>query len=339
LEEFLVMSTGAYPGRLVLVTGAGGFIGSHLVEALVKEGARVRAMLRYSSRADAGNLEYLPGPVRAEVEIIRGDIRDPHFMLDACNGVEVVFHLAALIGIPYSYEAPGEYVATNVTGTLNVLEAARRRGAARIVHTSTSETYGTAQYRPIDERHPSAAQSPYAATKVGADKLAESYHHSFGVPVVTVRPFNTFGPRQSARAVIPTILAQLLAGREQLRLGSLEPERDLTYVSDTVAGMLELGNCDAAVGRGVNLGTGSSLSIGELAKRCMAVVGRHVPIEVEVGRVRPADSEVMALISDNRQARELCGWRPVVSIDEGLQRCADFIRRYPELYHPEEYQR
>ena len=262
-----------YRDRRVLVTGAGGFIGSHLVERLGREGASVRALLRYSSRADAGNLRFLPPDLFARVEILRGDVRDPHFMLDACDGVDIVFHLAALIAIPYSYQAPGEYVAVNVAGTVNVLEAARRHKVGRVVQTSTSETYGTAQYRPIDEKHPLVAQSPYAASKVGADKLAESYHLSFDLPVVTVRPFNTFGPRQSARAVLPTILAQLLSGRRELCLGALEPQRDLTYVEDTVAGMLALADCDAAVGRTVNLGTGEALSIGDLARRCMRVVG------------------------------------------------------------------
>jgi NAD dependent epimerase/dehydratase len=328
----------AYTGRRVLVTGAGGFIGSHVVEALIASGASVRAMLRYSSRADVGNLEFLPRGLVNAVEIVRGDVRDPYFVLRSSEGVDAVFHLAGLIGIPYSYEAPSEYVATNVTGTLHVLEAARRQQVRRIVHVSTSETYGTAQYQPIDERHPAVAQSPYAASKVGADKLAESYHCSFGLPVVTVRPFNTFGPRQSARAVLPTILAQLLGAAKQLRLGSLAPERDLTFVSDTVAGLLALGACEAAVGKAVNLGTGQALSVGDLARKCMAVVGREVPIEPEAGRVRPSASEVMALVSDNRLARSLCGWQPQVGIDDGIRRSAEFVREHPELYHAEEYQ-
>lgn len=330
---------GAYRNRRILVTGAGGFIGSHLTEALLREGAHVRAMLRYSSRADAENLDFLAHKGFHRLEILRGDIRDPYFVLEAAEGVDAIFHLAALIGIPYSYEAPAEYVATNITGTLHVLEAARRKRVACVVHTSTSETYGTAQYRPIDERHPIVAQSPYAASKVGADKLAESYHCSFGLPIVIVRPFNTFGPRQSARAVIPTILAQLLAGRPCLHLGSLEPERDLTYVSDTVAGFLALGACEGAIGKAINLGTGTCLSVGDLAHKCMAVVGREVPIIIDAARVRPADSEVMALVSDNRLAASLCGWQPLVSIEEGLQRCADFMRSHSQMYQPEEYQR
>ncbi len=329
----------AYYKRRVLVTGAGGFIGSHLTESLVAGGADVRAMLHYSSRGGFENLQYLSAENHKRLEIVRGDIRDPYFVMKATEGVEVIFHLAALIGIPYSYQAPAEYVSTNVTGTLHILEAARRHGVGRVVHTSTSETYGTAQYRPIDEKHPAVAQSPYAASKIAADKLAESYHHSFGLPVVIVRPFNTFGPRQSDRAIVPTILAQLLLGRPCLRLGSLDPERDLTFVSDTVDGMLALGACDAAIGKAVNLGTGTSLSIGELARKCLKITGREVPLVVDSARVRPADSEVRALISDNRFARSLTGWQPAVSIDEGLQRCADFIRTNPQMYQPEEYQR
>jgi UDP-glucose 4-epimerase len=208
-----------------------------------------------------------------------------------------------------------------------------------VVHTSTSETYGTAQYRPIDERHPCVTQSPYAATKTGADKLAESYHLSFGLSVVTVRPFNTYGPRQSARAVIPTILSQLLAGRPELRLGSIDPERDLTFVGDTAAGLMAVGGSDAAVGRAVNLGTGSAVTVGELAERCMAITGRRVPVVLDAARVRPAASEVLALVSDNRLAGEVSGWRTRISLDDGLRRCADFIAAHPHLYHPEEYQR
>ena len=328
-----------YRGKKVLVTGAGGFIGSHLVESLVRGGACVRALLRYSSRADVGNLEFLPQDVTAQTEVIRGDLRDPHFMLGAGEGCEVVFHLGALIAIPYSYQAPGEYIATNVVGTLNVLEAARIHKMSRVIHISTSETYGTAQYTPIDEQHCLIGQSPYAASKIGADKLTESYFHSYGIPVVTVRPFNTYGPRQSARAVIPTILSQLLAGCEALRLGSLAPVRDLTYVSDTVAGMLALGGCDQAIGKTVNLGTGEAVSVGNLARKCIAAVGRDVPIELEQERVRPEPSEVMVLLSNNGLAKALCGWEPHVAMEEGLQRSAEFIGRFPGLYRPKEYQR
>ena len=328
-----------YHGRKVIVTGAGGFIGSHLVEALVKQGAQVRAMLRYTSRADRGNLEFLSHDNLERVEIVRGDLRDPHFMLNALAEQEIVFHLAALIAIPYSYIAPSDYVATNITGTLNVLESARRNCVQRVVHISTSEVYGTAQFRPIDESHPLVGQSPYSASKIGADKLAESFQRSFGLPVVTVRPFNTYGPRQSARAVVPTILAQLLAGSDQLQLGSLEPERDLTHAKDTAAGMLALGACEEAIGLTVNLGTGSALSIGQLAEKCMSITGLRIPLDVDPQRVRPEQSEVQALVSDNSLAKQLCGWQPRISLDEGLKDCAAFVKNHPSLFHPQEYQR
>jgi UDP-glucose 4-epimerase len=321
------------------VTGAGGFIGSHLVEALATAGAQVRALIRYTSRADAGNLEFLPSELRDRVEIVRGNLCDAQFMHEVCSGQQIVFHLGALIGIPYSYQAASDYAATNVGGTINVLEACRRHGVQRVIHTSTSETYGTAQYRPIDEKHPLVAQSPYAASKIGADKMAESYFRSFGTPVVIVRPFNTFGPRQSARAVIPTILCQLYSNRQRLRLGSLEPERDLTFVSDTVEGFLALGLCDAAVGRTLNLGTGTAVTVGDLARRCMQIAGRELPIELDSERVRPEDSEVMALVSDRRAVNKLCGWEPRITLDEGLRRTAEFVRLHLRMYRPEEYQR
>ena len=328
-----------YHGRKVIVTGAGGFIGSHLVEGLIAKGAQVRAMLRYTSKPDRGNLEFLSRANLEQVAIVRGDLRDPYFMLNALVDQEIVFHLAALIAIPYSYIAPSDYVATNITGTLNVLESARRNRVQRVIHTSTSEVYGTAQFRPIDESHPLVGQSPYSASKIAADKLAESFQRSFGLPVVTVRPFNTYGPRQSARAVIPTILAQLLAGRDRLQLGSLEPERDLTHAKDTVAGMLALGACEKAIGLTVNLGTGSALSIGQLAEKCMAITGLRIPLDVDPQRVRPEQSEVQALVSNNALAKNLCGWQPKIGLDEGLKDCAAFVRNNPTLFHPQEYQR
>ena len=265
-------------GVRVLVTGAGGFIGSHLAEELARRGASVRAMTHYDSRADRSNLEFLPADIYRQLDFVAGDVRDPFFMLEATRDIDVVFHLAALIAIPYSYVAPVSYVDTNVRGTLNVLEACRRNGVARVVHTSTSECYGTAQYRPIDETHPLQGQSPYSASKIGGDKVAESFHLSFDLPVVTLRPFNTYGPRQSARAVTQTILSQLLAGCAELRLGSLEPERDLMYVSDTVAAFIAAAESDGVVGETVNAGTGEAVTIGALAELAMGVVGRRIPI-------------------------------------------------------------
>ena len=324
-------------GRRVLVTGAGGFIGSHLVEALVQSGCRVRAMLHYDSRPHRGNLEFVDPEVLGQVEIIAGDVTDAHFLFRAVQGCDVVFHLAALIGIPYSYRAPSAYVQTNVVGTLNVLEACRIQRVERLIHTSTSECYGTAQYTPIDEKHPLQGQSPYSASKIGADKLVESYHLSFSLPVATLRPFNTYGPRQSARAVVPTILCQLLSGRAWLALGDATTVRDLTYVGNTVDAFIRLAECDAAVGKLVHVGSGRGVAIRDLAQLAMQVVGREVPIVVDPDRVRPADSEVRVLQCDYSQAEQLLEWSPSVDLEEGLRRTAEFIRSHLDLYRPEDY--
>jgi NAD dependent epimerase/dehydratase len=324
-------------GTRVLVTGAGGFIGSHLAEELVRRGCRVRAMTHYDSRADRSNLEFLPRDVHEAVEFIAGDVRDPFFMLDAARDVDVVFHLAALIAIPYSYAAPVSYVETNVRGTLNVMEACRRNDVSKIVHTSTSECYGTALYRPIDEKHPLQGQSPYSASKIGGDKVAESFFLSFDTPVATLRPFNTYGPRQSARAVTQAILSQLLSGCETLRLGSLEPERDLTYVSDTVAAFIAMAESDRATGELIHCGAGAAVTVGELAALAMNVVGREVEIVCDEERVRPAKSEVMALICNNTKAKEFLGWEPRVSLREGLAQCAGFLRENLDRFKPDEY--
>lgn len=318
-----------WDAKRVLVTGAGGFIGSHLTERLVELGADVRAFVHYNALGTWGWLDH--SAVREDIEVVAGDVTDRESVRQAMQGVEVAFHLAALIGIPYSYRAPASYVRTNVEGTLNVLQAARELGLERVVHTSTSEVYGTARRVPIDETHPLQGQSPYSASKIGADKMAEAYHLSFDLPVTTVRPFNTFGPRQSSRAVIPTIVTQCLAG-QVVRLGSLEPTRDLNYVSDTVEGFVCAAATPAAVGRTVNLGSGREISVGELARLIASMMGEIITIESDTQRVRPAGSEVERLLADNTRARNLLAWNPRVSLEDGLQSTIDWIRKHHERY-------
>jgi dTDP-glucose 4,6-dehydratase len=325
-----------YAGKPVLVTGAGGFIGSHLAEGLVRAGARVRAFVHYNALGRWGWLD--DSPARHEIEVVLGDVRDRDGVRTAVRGQEVVFHLAALIGIPYSYEAPDSYVQTNVVGTLNVLQAARDAGTARVVHTSTSEVYGTALTVPIDERHPLQGQSPYSASKIGADKMAEAYHLSFGLPVVTVRPFNTFGPRQSARAVIPTIITQALAG-SVVRLGGLSPTRDLNYVSNTVDAFLRAGLAPAAVGRTVNVGSGREISVGDLAALIGRLAGRPIAVEQDAQRFRPEKSEVERLLADNTLARELLEWSPAVGLEDGLSATIEWFRTHAGHYRPGGYAR
>jgi NAD dependent epimerase/dehydratase len=321
----------------VLVTGAGGFIGSHLVEALLAEGCEVRALVHYNSRNDWGNLEALRREPAPGLDVRTGDVTDARRVDDLVDGCDRVFHLAALIGIPYSYQAPASYVATNVVGTLNVLEAGRRHEVERIVVTSTSEVYGTARYTPIDEHHPLQAQSPYAASKIAADKLAESYHRSFGLPVVVLRPFNTFGPRQSSRAIIPTILGQAITRRSPLRVGNLEPRRDLTYVTDTAQAFVLAGAVAGIEGETIHVGQGRALSIGELVDRCLALTDCDATVEVDEERIRPAGSEVGLLVCDPARAEALLGWRPHVDLDEGLRRTAADLERRVETLHPAEY--
>jgi NAD dependent epimerase/dehydratase len=318
----------SWTGKHVLVTGAGGFIGSHLAERLVREGARVRALVHYNALGTWGWLD--KSELRQEMEVVAGDVCDRDSVQQAADGVDVVFHLAALITIPYSYRAPESYVRTNVIGTLNVLQAARAANVGRVVHTSTSEVYGTAQYVPIDEKHPLQGQSPYAASKIGADKMAEAFHLSFGLPVVTVRPFNTFGPRQSARAVIPTIITQCLAG-EAVRLGNLRPSRDLNYVANTVDGFLRTA-AQEAVGRTINLGSGREINVGDLARLIGELAGRPLRIESDDERSRPEKSEVMRLLADNGQARALLGWEPAVSLEDGLRLTIEWLREHLERY-------
>lgn len=324
-----------------MVTGAGGFIGSHLVEALVRRGDQVRALVRYNGRADAGMLERLPAEVRREVEVLWGDITDPYALREAVRGREVVFHLAALIAIPYSYIAPHSFFTTNTLGTVHLLEAARAEGCARVVHTSTSEVYGSAQSIPMPETHPLVGQSPYAASKIGADQAAESYRRSFGVPVVTVRPFNTYGPRQSARAILPTIITQALS-LGKVRLGALHPMRDLTFVTDTAAGMIAASLAEGVVGETFNLGSGKTISIGDLARLTLSLLadqGCVATLEHDEARLRPAESEVERLCADTRKAQERLGWSPQVSLSEGILRTIEAIRQNLSSYKPEIFQR
>ncbi|MGE5250280.1 MAG: SDR family NAD(P)-dependent oxidoreductase [Bacteroidota bacterium] len=328
---------GYWRDKHVLVTGAGGFIGSHLVERLVQEGARVRAFVRYNSRGDPGLLSFLGPESFSQIEITAGDLRDRAAVRQAMEGCSHVLHLGALIAIPYSYLHPAEVVESNVLGTLNVLMAAREAGTERLVHTSTSEVYGTARYVPISESHPLQGQSPYSASKIGADKLAESFYCSFDVPVVTLRPFNTYGPRQSARAVIPTIITQVLT-QGIVSLGNLTALRDLTYVSDTVEGFLCAGSTPDIEGGTFNLGVGREVTIGELADEIMSLAGRKVEIQVDASRLRPEKSEVQRLMSDNRLAQEKLGWLPGVDLREGLSRTIDWISANLSLYRPSIYQ-
>jgi NAD dependent epimerase/dehydratase len=323
-------------GRKVLITGAGGFIGSHLCERIVHEGAVVTALVRYNSRSDWGLLELVPRHIRDEVRIIHGDVRDAASVLRAMHAQEIVFHLAALIGIPYSYEAPESYVATNVGGTLNVLEAARRSNLMRVVHTSTSEVYGSALYTPIDEKHPLQGQSPYSATKIGADMLAESYARSFGTPVVTLRPFNTFGPRQSARAVIPTIVSQALKGGS-IQIGSINTLRDFTFVADTVDAFVRLAIADVPPGIVLNSGTGQATSIAEVIRRVGMLLGCELAVVQSDQRMRPARSEVDQLIACPGMAESLIGWQAATNLDDGLKIVIDFIAGHPEMYKADRY--
>jgi len=326
-----------WSGNPVLVTGAGGFIGSHLVEALVKYGARVCAFVHYNSRNDPGLLSLLSKEILEEVEVVFGDLRDPLAVRQAAKGALVVFHLGALISIPYSYRHPYEVAETNLMGTLNVLQACREQIVERLVHTSSSEVYGTALRVPIDERHSLQGQSPYSASKIGADKLAESYYCSYGLPVVTLRPFNTYGPRQSARAVIPTIITQALK-KDTVHLGNLAPRRDFTYISDAVEGFLKVAQIPDVEGDTFNLGTGTEISIGDLAQLIIGIIGRQVEIIEDAERIRPSKSEVQRLLSDSTLARERLGWEPMVSLEDGLRRTIAWVSDHIHLYDTERYQ-
>ncbi len=324
-------------GKTVLVTGAGGFIGSHLVELLVHEGHHVRALVRYNGRDDRGQLDRLPTEIQQAVEVHRGDLKDSEAVRKAIQGQEFVFHLGALIAIPYSYINPQDVVQTNVVGTAHVLDACRASSVLeRVVLTSTSEVYGTAQSVPIRESHPLRGQSPYAATKIGSDALGESYFRAFGLPVSILRPFNTFGPRQSARAIIPTIISQALT-RSKIKLGSLDPRRDLTYVKDTAAGFLAIAFCGQALGRTVNIGRGEDLTIGELVEKIGTILGKSIEVETDAERVRPAASEVGRLLAGTELAQSLWGWRSTFSLDQGLAETIDWVRQNLDLFRVDQY--
>ena len=325
-----------WSGRPVLVTGAGGFIGSHLSEELVRRGARVRAFVHYRSTGQLGLLGWAEPRVRDAIEIVAGDLRDVETVARAVKGHDRVFHLAALIGIPYSYRSPRDVVETNLVGTLNVLQACRDAGVGLLIHTSTSEVYGSARTVPIREDHPLQGQSPYAATKIGADSLVESFWRSFDLPAAIVRPFNTYGPRQSPRAVIPTIISQALGG-DAIQLGSLQPTRDFNFVSDTVAGFLQIAGSDAARGETFNLGTGRETSVADLVRIVGDLVQRPLVVAPDEQRVRPVASEVDRLVADASKARERCGWAPEVTLEAGLRLTIDWIGDHQALYGRDEY--
>jgi dTDP-glucose 4,6-dehydratase len=316
----------------VLVTGTGGFIGSHLVEALIREGFSVRALVHYNSHGSWGHLQEVGPELRRRLDVRLGDVTDSFLMRHLTEGCDVVFHLAALIGIPYSYYAPASYVSTNIGGTLNILEACRHARVSRLIVTSTSEVYGTALSTPMTEEHPLQAQSPYAASKIAADKLAESYHRTFDLPVVVLRPFNTYGPRQSRRAIIPTVLSQGLSGAEEIEVGNLEPRRDLTYVEDTVRAFVLAATAPGIEGQVIHFGQGSAVSVGELAERCLSLIHSRARVVSVTTRRRPERSEVGLLVCDAARAREKLNWRPRVSLDEGLQRTADYIQANRDRY-------
>jgi len=326
-------------GKKVLVTGAGGFIGSHLVETLVRRGCRVRAFLRYNALGFKGWMEHVSPDIAAEVEVVTGDVRDYSSIQQAVQGQDVVFHLAALISIPYSYRAPESFVRTNVDGTLHILRAAQEAGVQRILVTSTSEVYGTARYVPIDEQHPRQAQSPYAATKIAADSLAESFYRSYDLPISIVRPFNTYGPRQSPRAIVPTIITQLLQGRQKIQLGALHPTRDLVFVQDTVDGFIRIAETEALIGKEINIATGKETTIGDLAQFLIQMINPTAEIEVDPARLRPKKSEVERLCGDASLLRELTGWQPIFSLKRGLEITVEWFKRHRQLlfYKADEY--
>lgn len=312
--------------KKVVVTGADGFIGSHLTETLVRRGFAVRAFVYYNSFNSWGWLDSLPEEIKSQIDVFSGDVRDPNGVREALKGCDIVYHLAALIAIPFSYHSPDSYVDTNIKGTLNVLQAVNSLDIARLLVTSTSEVYGTAQYVPIDEKHPYQGQSPYSATKIGADRLAESFYRSFHTPVTIVRPFNTYGPRQSARAVIPTIITQLLSGATEIRLGALTPTRDFNYVKDTADGFMAIADCDRAIGEEINIATGVEISIGDLAREMIAQINPNAKIVCDEQRLRPENSEVNRLLGDNEKVKALTGWAPQYDLKTGLAETIEWLK-------------
>ena len=331
------MNNAFWRKKKVLVTGSEGFIGSHLVERLVELGADVRAFVLYNSFNNWGWIDSFEKNIKDSIEVYTGDVREAYNVRRAMENVDAVFHLAALIAIPYSYHSPEAYVSTNAMGTLNVLQAAREKGVSKFVHTSTSEVYGTALYVPIDEKHPLQGQSPYSATKISADMLAESFYRSFNLPVAVCRPFNTYGPRQSARAVIPTIISQIAAGAKKIKLGSLDPVRDLTFVKDTVEGFITVAENDSSTGNVINIGSGSGVTIGNLAKTIIRLMGAPVSIACDKKRVRPKNSEVMRLICGNKKAIQMFGWKPEFSLQQGLKKTINFVQNHMDYYKPNLY--
>jgi len=323
--------------KKILVTGADGFIGSHLTEELVKKGFNVRAFTLYNSFNTWGWLDTIPGDILNEIEIFQGDIRDPNGVRVSMKDIDSVFHLAALIAIPFSYHSPDTYVDTNIKGTLNILQAARDLNTSRVLITSTSEVYGTAKYVPIDENHPFQGQSPYSATKIGADRLAESFYRSFNIPITIVRPFNTYGPRQSARAVIPTIITQLLAGNEEIKLGSLTPTRDFNFVKDTANGFIEIAKSDRTIGEEINIATQQEISIGHLAEELIRQINPNAKIICDDQRLRPKNSEVNRLLGSNEKIKNLTSWKPQYTFEQGLSETIDFFRHNLDKYKTDIY--
>lgn len=323
--------------KKLIVTGSDGFIGSHLVEELVKAGYEIRAFVYYNSFNSNGWLDILPKDIMSSVEVVSGDIRDPHGVKSAVRGTDAIIHLAALIAIPFSYVAPDAYIDTNIKGTLNVLQAARECDNERVLITSTSEVYGTAQYVPIDEKHPYQGQSPYSATKIGADRLAESFYRSFGLPVTIVRPFNTYGPRQSARAVIPTIISQLLSGMDEIRLGSLSPTRDFNYVKDTVNGFIQIFKSDSTIGEEINIATQTEISIGDLANELIRQINPNAKIVCDEQRLRPEKSEVNRLLGCNEKIYRLTGWKSNYTLEQGIAETIEFMKHNLNKYKAGQY--